>query len=332
MARKTPPLTGTDLYRRIGEMLEAGGLEPTTVHYDLLRRHLSGEDPELSRKVEEAISRHGAITPGALKEIPYREGDPHSLTTLAQNAARQIRQIIDLTARSGQNASEYGAVLRGADLREDPASVVATLVSATKTMIRKSDDLEHQIQTAYNEAQSLRKALAEAREHADRDPLTGLANRRALDAALKQAVDNSNVNKADLAVALVDIDHFKRINDQHGHDVGDRVIKYVAGTLRSTQGSPFVGRYGGEEFVLIFRGVDSGEASRRLDAVREKIGRTLLRVEGTGATLGRISFSAGISGPPLRTTSASMMKSADRALYRAKQQGRNQIQIAGAAE
>ena len=334
MSRKADTLAGMALFGRIGEMIEEGGLEPTTANYDMFHRHLTGTDPELSRQIDDAIGRHGTITPDALRGLSdiMPHATPRQLTKLAEDASNQIAQIIDLTARSGQNASEFGAVLESADFGGDPVAAVATLLSATKSMIRKSEDLENQIRKVSDEAQSLRTDLAEARERAASDPLTGLANRRAFDTALKEAVDASRAEKSKMAVAIVDIDHFKHINDGHGHDVGDRVIKYVANLLLTTQGSPFVGRYGGEEFVLIFTGIDTAEAYRRLEEVRIKLSETRLTVEGTGKSLGRISFSAGISGPPLRTTSASMMKSADKALYRAKHQGRNQVEIAGSAE
>jgi len=334
MSHKAKTLAGMALFRRIGEMIEEGGLEPTTANYDMFHRHLTGTDRELSRQLDEALGRHGAITPEVLKGMTdiMPQATPRQLTKLAEDASNQIAQIIDLTARSGQNASEFGAVLESADFGDDPVAVVATLLSATRTMIRKSEDLENQIRQVSDEAKSLRTDLAEARERAASDPLTGLANRRSFDTALKEAVDASRAEKSRMAVAIVDIDHFKHINDNHGHDVGDRVIKYVANLLLTTQGAPFVGRYGGEEFVLIFPGIDTAEAYRRLEKVREKLSESRLTVEGTGKPLGRISFSAGISGPPLRSTSASMMKSADNALYRAKHQGRNQVEIAGSAE
>lgn len=334
MSRNANRLSGRELFDRIGQMLDEGGLEPTTANYDMFHRHLSGSDPELSRQIDVAVGRYGSVNDEALKDMSdiLPQATPRQLTKLAEDATRQISQIIDLTARSGQNASEFGAVLEGADFREDPVAMVETLVSATRTMIRKSEDLENQIRQISDEAQALRSDLAEARERAASDPLTGLANRRSFDAALKDAVDLSRANKTKMAVAIVDIDHFKHINDNHGHDVGDRVIKYVANLLLTTEGAPFVGRYGGEEFVLIFQGLDCREAFHRLETVRARLSKTPLKVEGTGETIGRVSFSAGISGPPLRTTGASMLKSADKALYRAKHQGRDQVEIAGSAE
>lgn len=334
MSRKADTLAGMALFERIGEMIREGGIEPTTANYDMFHRHLTGSDRKLSRQIDDAIARHGAVTPEALKDMAgiMPQTTPRQLTKLAEDVTGQIAQIIDLTARSGQNASEFGAVLEAADFGGDPVAVVATLLSATRSMIRKSGDLENQIRKISDEAKSLRTDLAEARERAASDPLTGLANRRAFDAALKEAVDASRTGKTNMAVAVVDIDHFKHINDNYGHDVGDRVIKYVANLLTTTQGAPFVGRYGGEEFVLIFPGIDTAEAYRRLEQVRAKLSDTRLTVEGTGKPLGRVSFSAGISGPPIRTTSTTMMKSADNALYRAKHQGRNQVEIAGSAE
>jgi diguanylate cyclase len=327
-------LSGEKLYAAIWDMLEKGGLQPSPANYDICHRYLTRSDDDLVARIDGALSRHGALTGEALDEMSdvVPKATPRQLRKLTEDASRQIAEIIDLTARSGQNATEFGEVLNAADFEQDPVSAVAGLVAATRTMIRKSEDLEDRIRKVSDEAQSLRSDLAEAQERAASDPLTGLANRRSFDAALKEAVDDSRSRKMPMAVAIVDIDHFKHINDNHGHDVGDRVIKYIADLLQTTQGAPFVGRYGGEEFVLIFRGIDTRMAAQRLEEVRQRLQDTPLKETGSGKPLGRVTFSAGVSGPPLRTTSTSMMKSADKALYRAKHQGRNQVEIAGAAE
>ena len=329
----TPP-KGRDLFAAIGDMMEKGGLEPTTANYDTCLRYLEGRDPELTRRIDLAIARYGSLTARAMATMPdiLPPTTPRQFARLAEDSARQIAQIVALTRQSGQDVSEYGAMLQKVDFEGDAVDMMSRLMSATRSMIAKGEVMERQYKAVSEEAETLRTDLAEARERAASDPLTGLANRRAFDAALKEAVDESTRDRTPMAVAIVDIDHFKRVNDTYGHDIGDSVIKYVAHLLQTTQGAPFVGRYGGEEFVLIFKGIDVNTAYRRLDDVRRKMQATPLTSTSTSTCIGKITFSAGVAGPPIWTSTTTMLKSADKALYRAKNQGRNRVEIAGSAE
>ncbi len=149
------------------------------------------------------------------------------------------------------------------------------------------------------------------------DPLTGLRNRRALEEALARL-------RGTCAVAMIDVDHFKRLNDRHGHAVGDRVLQAVARGLRRVQGAEAF-RYGGEEFCLIFRGRHSAQAEARLDAARRSLARERLAIPGvrSGSPV-RVTVSIGValskgSGEDPFTLRAR----ADRALYAAKEGGRN---------
>lgn len=330
----TAALKGRDLFLAIGDMMEKGGLDPTTANYDTCLRYLEGKDPELKARIDMAIARYGSFTPRAMATMPdiLPPTTPRQFARLAEDSAKQIARMVDLSRQSGQDVNEYGAMLQKVDFEGDPMDMMSRLMSATRTMIAKGEAMERRYKAVSDEAEALRTDLAEARERAASDPLTGLANRRAFDAAMRDAVEDSIRNRTPMAVAIVDIDHFKRVNDTYGHDIGDSVIKYVGGLLQTTQGAPFVGRYGGEEFVLIFKGIDVSTAYRRLDDVRQKMQATPLTSTSTKTCIGKVTFSAGVAGPPIWTDATAMLKSADKALYRAKNQGRNRVEIAGSDE
>jgi len=169
-----------------------------------------------------------------------------------------------------------------------------------------------------------------------RDELTGLPGRRALDEALK-AVGRH------YAVAMVDIDRFKQLNDEHGHPVGDQVLRLVASRLARVGGGGRVFRYGGEEFTVLFPGRSAEEAIPRLEAVRAEIedyrmairspsrparhraGRRRRGVSSTGRTLS-VTVSIGVAARDLRSESPdTVIEVADQALYRAKDGGRNRV-------
>jgi len=174
------------------------------------------------------------------------------------------------------------------------------------------------------ETTEARQEAERFREQARRDPLTGLRNRRYLDEQLPGLIGAGG----ELTVAIVDLDHFKRINDQLSHDVGDQVLVLVAKLLETELAvvSPdgFVARMGGEEFLLVLPGMPVGEATRQLDAVRRAVrsyGWSAI-TEGLPVT---VSIGvAGLSDAPI-ATQPSLLSAADRNLYVAKHAGRDRV-------
>jgi diguanylate cyclase (GGDEF)-like protein len=165
------------------------------------------------------------------------------------------------------------------------------------------------------------------------DELTALPSRRAFNEALLKL-------GGEYAVAMVDIDHFKRFNDRFGHDVGDHVLRMVATKLERVGGGGQPYRYGGEEFAVVFAGLTDKQAMPHLEALREEIQETTFTLRGAGRPKERpekprakgrrrqvkVTVSIGVSSPARgRTTPDRVVKAADKALYRAKEDGRNRV-------
>ncbi len=166
------------------------------------------------------------------------------------------------------------------------------------------------------------------------DELTGLPARRAMNESLLKVGRR-------YTVAMVDVDHFKKVNDTHGHDVGDQVLRMVATCLRRVTGGGRAYRYGGEEFIVIFPSKELQRALPHLEDLRETIGRTGFVVRGrkrpkqkptkaggknTGKPKLHVTVSIGVaSRDDKNTTPEQLIKAADKALYRAKKGGRNQV-------
>ena len=174
----------------------------------------------------------------------------------------------------------------------------------------------------------LRRQRDEMRALADTDELTGLPNRRAGLKRLEQHMDAARVDGGLLAVGFLDIDLFKRINDVHGHAVGDRVLVAVAATLTSAVRDPAdVIRMGGEEFLVLLPGIGGATARARLDAMRTGVGAAgaALGIEGLAVTA-----SIGLASlTPDDADAASLLRRADEAMYRAKRAGRDRVVEAG---
>lgn len=161
-------------------------------------------------------------------------------------------------------------------------------------------------------------------EQALRDPLTGLYNRRYLDEFFSREVARARREREPIALALIDLDHFKALNDQHGHLIGDDVLRAVARHLgENLRGSDAVFRIGGEEFLLILPGADADEARRRLEILCRE--RAATPVETRGGPCG-VTLSAGMAvWPDQGQALDELLHAADAALYRAKREGRNRV-------
>jgi len=168
------------------------------------------------------------------------------------------------------------------------------------------------------------------REQAIRDPLTGLFNRRYLDETLPRELDRGRRLGEPLAVAMLDLDHFKRFNDTFGHEAGDAVLRALGTLLGHTlRSSDLACRYGGEEFTLILPGSSLSDACARLDCLRAAV--THLRVPYQGEDLPAITVSIGVTAAGAQETdAAAVLARADAALYQAKDGGRNQVSVSNA--
>ena len=185
--------------------------------------------------------------------LPVAQAAPGGVDpALFAAATQEVEQFAAIVEAQRAHAQSYGAdIAAGADRLEAGEGGVAALVAMTRAMAERTKAVEQQLTAARDETQQLQEKLAEAGEEARSDPLTGLPNRRAFEERLAE-LERSN---AMLSLAICDIDHFKRVNDNYGHAVGDRVIKAVAQTLRDNCAGNMVARIGGEEFVVLFPGL-----------------------------------------------------------------------------
>lgn len=161
------------------------------------------------------------------------------------------------------------------------------------------------------------------------DALTGLANRRSLDARLAEMLEQAAKEQRPVSLAMIDVDHFKRYNDHYGHQAGDECLAAVAAVLaRSERAGDLVARYGGEEFVVVLPGTDAVTARRVIDRVHAQVEAKAL--PHAAAPLGVVTLSIGVAGmvPAGSEDAGRLIGLADAALYKAKQGGRNRVILA----
>ncbi len=174
-------------------------------------------------------------------------------------------------------------------------------------------------------ADRLRQSVQQSIEMALYDSLTGLNNRRSLERRLPAMIETARERSAALTMMVLDIDHFKRVNDTHGHDVGDRVLKGFGAQLQETvRSGDLICRLGGEEFVVVMPGADAAEAARIAERARRTTERREFPVDGAAGSVS-ITVSIGLAEWREDWDSAELYRRADRALYLSKSAGRNRV-------
>ena len=243
---------------------------------------------------------------------PYRTGDQHG-HVMCRHVARDADTggIWTLCVPLVAQGTSLGVLHASASHAASPTDNATALLEA----------VGEQLSLAMVNLQ-LRETL---RQQSLRDPLTGLFNRRYLEASLARELARCQRRGMPLSVLMLDIDHFKRFNDEHGHPAGDALLQKVGEVLASlTRGEDIACRYGGEEFTVVLPEADQAMAVARAEEIREAIGEATvmyLRQE-----FGPATASIGVAtAPAAGETPGALLACADARLYRAKQQGRNRV-------
>jgi len=304
---------------------------------NLLAAHgaFSGDNPRLTRQIRSRVEATGEVTQEWLDEVTANHGKTRDDSL--EQLIHRLETNIDAFAKSSGTASkatrEYGAELEQhiGELHQihDTGKIISSLADIAKTMLDRTRKVEEGMRRSEEEAKSLRQSLARAKRDAEVDHLTGLPNRRAFESLLEKHYREAQKAIEPLSVAFCDIDHFKRVNDTHGHDTGDRVIQAIAEALSAiSDDNCHVARHGGEEFVMLFRGLTPPQAQKRLDELRERFSNRNFVNRQTDEPIGQITFSGGIADVFGHADPRAALKAADEALYRAKESGRNRIEVA----
>jgi diguanylate cyclase (GGDEF)-like protein len=233
---------------------------------------------------------------------------------LAGVRVRAMAEQAELHAASGDHRSAFEEYKRYHGATEDLRST--------------QQEARSRARHAMFETAEARRDAERYREQARRDPLTGLYNRRFVDERMPYAIGQALDTTTPLTVALIDLDHFKRINDSFSHDVGDQVLVAVADLFvadgAGLPGGGFVARMGGEEFLVVLPGMTAEEALSWLDALRARVAGHQWRPLTQDITV-TVSIGAAFAASTGGHTQASLLAEADRNLYAAKRLGRNRV-------
>lgn len=325
------------LYDDIGSFLFAHDLDLTPLNFGLAYDYITGNDLAIEKAVRAILTEKGSLTNGLAESIVAQnrvdEISPDGLAEILKTVEANIEDLTAIADQSTASAKNYGAALQreAKELAhgESGGDVISKLIDLTRAMIDHTRGVEQKMRDGQKQTQMLQRNLETARKAAEQDHLTGLPNRRSFESTLRNETTAAQAGSEALSIAFCDIDHFKVINDTHGHDAGDRVLKFVASLLAKVSGDKcHVARHGGEEFVMLFRGKTVAEACQIVDGARQDLSERNLVDRKTGERMEQVTFSGGVADVFAYDEPREALKAADRALYLAKEHGRNRIYIA----
>ncbi len=280
-----------------------------------------------------AVDRFGRQKESILKYIQRQK-------TYIKEREKEFREIIDLmtAAMSGMNDENrdfytsirtQGEHLEQITLLDDIKRIKQDLyqeVEKLQSLVRRKEEQDQNaLEALSSQVDVLKRELDKALQSANTDGLTGVYNRKALDGYLLSLVDRNRVSRQPFSLLMMDLDHFKKLNDTYGHTTGDRMLVAFADKCRqSVRSDDFVARYGGEEFTVILPGASLRNALKKAKLICKTIaGSRYAADDSPNPEAISVTVSIGVSAYQKGDTAQSIIERADNCLYKAKKNGRN---------
>ena len=326
------PTLNANYLKKIVPLLTQHQIAANPINYAIFYDYVAGHNVNLSKAVDTLISEQKPFDCDTSLQLYGKHICSASLESF-EKINQRIQKVIDQASSNISNTCSKAeetndsfqkktALLENIAESSSIRSVLQEIIQETQSLVVTSQAMQSQLNKANAEMDQLRSELAQVREIALTDGLTGLLNRRAFDETLSDIIQNSGNSSTYLSI--LDIDHFKRVNDTYGHTIGDNVIKYVASLMKKHAHSHHhIARYGGEELAIIMPNTSKPEAINVSEKIRIEMEKSRLKRKTDNTPLGSITVSIGIAELQTGDDAESLIIRADKALYRAKENGRN---------
>jgi diguanylate cyclase len=309
----------------------------TPANYAIWFEYHAGQSPNLQRTIDVLISNQANFNETTLQDLYATffssDKEVQAVREISVHALQTLQEIVGVADLASDDAQQFGHALRGiaskglGESLGNLKSLIENLVQESKSMAGRSEYVGLRMRESAGKIEALERNLENAILDSTMDGLTGVANRKSFDAIIRKSAGEAMNSGDNLAMLMIDIDHFKNLNDTWGHQTGDVVLRHLARTLqKAVRGGDHVARYGGEEFAVILPRTDGPAAVSVAENIRLALAREPLLVELTPPiTPTTVSIGAACYDPgePL----AEWVGRADAALYSAKRDGRDRVEF-----
>ncbi|MFH1135269.1 MAG: GGDEF domain-containing protein [Pseudomonadota bacterium] len=321
--------------RRVLPLMSERGIPVTPSNYRLFYDYFSGGPPELVSRLDEILQDRVSLTPELTQSLYqrfYSLEATESLTRLLDQAGDQvqalvvdfIKMLLGSIAQTGNYGRSLGRHVESMDRVGDIKSfrdIVSAVMDETGAVIRDHTTVKRRMEKTTEDLAKLQEELRRREELAHTDELTGLANRRAFNIKLAEESTRAWRYGNLVSLIMIDLDDFKKVNDAHGHLVGDRLLSALAKTIKQgVRGPDLAARYGGEEFAVICPQTDLDGTVALAERLRKSVEETEFIARGTAI---RITISVGAACLRTGESMDELIDRCDRALYSAKKSGKN---------
>ena len=316
------------------EKLGKHNLPTSPLNYSIWYEYATGRNGALNAAIDQYLDQGESFSAAFANKIyrQYIAGGEESAATLAREVLKRLfAEISSAIQATRQDFTQSENTLESINDALDPTltdtdieRIVERIKKEIKRLESSSSTFKDQLQQATVEIDQLKAKMAHYRKAALNDPLTRIANRRGFEEALDHAIRHVDQTGNPLCLIICDIDHFKRVNDTHGHLIGDNVIRMTAATLKDCiKGKDRVARIGGEEFAILLPDTPPEGALKLAENIRQTFEEMDLKKKNSGETLGQITLSFGVTHYRQGEAKETFINRADKALYASKENGRN---------
>jgi diguanylate cyclase len=324
--------------RQILPLMSKHNIPINPLNFAVFYEYISGRNMTLNNQIDALFAKQTVFTYQLSIDLFKKYICNTSINSL-EKINKTLFQLVTKTSEALDNTGDkanaasihfqnYSKNLEGNHGLSDIKSVLTEIITETQDLAETSRLLQTQLDESALELKQLRQELVRAHETAKTDALTGLLNRGAFDENLDTHLKNNLQSNSELCLVMLDLDHFKKVNDTYGHVVGDNVLRYAANLMKQhITEHHHAARYGGEEMAIIMPNTPINEAIKIAESIRTSLAMNPLKRKGSKESIGIVTVSIGVSSLKSNDSTESLIERADRAMYRAKNNGRNQVMI-----
>ncbi len=306
------------------------------ITFTLWYEYVAGINPNLSAAIDQLTQESSGIDDNTVVRL-YKKyiapADEEAMKNISGELERLMTSVLQSASQTGDRAGTFGDQLKNltnALASRDVEQLkprLTEVMAGTAEMKSSVDALHQKVTVSQDEINRLRSDLERARDDSLLDPMTGILNRRGFERRIESLLAQKPADGTSHCLVMLDIDHFKKVNDTHGHLMGDRVIQAVGEILRTsmTNASHTAARYGGEEFALLLPQTSLDQSIQLAEAVRTRIKAMKIRNRTTQEVLLTVTISGGVAEMKTDDDAAALISRADAALYVAKNGGRDRV-------